>query len=119
MKSALYMTVACALSLALSAAVAPGIVAEIVAGMAAPLVVAIATTVAIERVYRLNPRRLTPLMIKAFGTKMVLFGGYVGAVVTLTALNPIPFVLSFCVYFIGLHMTEAWLLRSLFADANS
>ena len=50
---------------------------------------------------------------------MVLFGGYVGAVVTLTSLNPIPFVVSFSVYFISLHMTEAWLLRSLFSEAIS
>jgi hypothetical protein len=119
MKSALYMTAACALVLAISAAAAPGIVAEIVVGMAAPLLVAVVTIVAIERVYRRDPRQLTPLMIKAFGTKMVLFGGYVGAVVTLTSLNTTPFVLSFCVSFIGLHMTEAWLLRSLFADAIS
>ena len=119
MKSALYMTAACALSLAISAAAAPGIVAEIAVGMAAPLVVAVATIVAVERVYRRDPQQLTPLMIKAFGAKMVLFGGYVGAVVTLTSLNPTPFVLSFCISFISLHMTEAWLLRSLFADAIS
>ena len=119
MKSALYMTAACALSLAISAAAAPGIVAELVMGMAAPLVVAVATIVAIERVYRRDPQQLTPLMIKAFGVKMVLFGGYVGAVLTLTSLSPTPFVLSFCVSFIGLHMTEAWLLRSLFSDAIS
>lgn len=119
MKSALYMTAACGVALAISAAAAPGIVAELVVGMAAPLVVAVATIVAIERVYRRDPRQLTPLMIKAFGAKMVLFGGYVGAVITLTSLRPTPFVLSFSVFFIGLHMTEAWLLRSLFADAIS
>ena len=119
MKSALYMTAACALSVAVSAAAAPDIAIEIVVGMAAPLVIAVATMMAVERVYRRNPGQLTPLMIKAFGAKMVLFGGYVGAVVTLTSLNPIPFVVSFSVYFIGLHMTEAWLLRSFFSEAIS
>ena len=119
MKSAFYMTAACALALAISAAAAPGIVAEIVVGMAAPLGVAVATIVAMERAYRRDPRQLTPLMIKAFGPKMVLFGGYVVAVVTLTSLSPTPFVLSFTFSFIGLHMTEAWLLRSLLADAIS
>ena len=119
MKSALYMTAACVLALAISATAAPGIVAEIVVGMAAPLAVAVATSVAFERTYRRDPRQLTPLMIKAFGAKMVFFGGYVGAVVTLTSLSPTPFALSFCFSFIGLHMTEAWQLRSLFADAIS
>lgn len=119
MKSALYMTAACALSVAVSAAAAPDVLMEVVVGMAAPLVIAVATMVAVERVHRQDPRKLTPLMIKAFGTKMVLFGGYVAAVVTLTSLNPIPFVVSFSVYFISLHMTEAWLLRSLFSEAIS
>jgi predicted neutral ceramidase superfamily lipid hydrolase len=119
LKSPIYMTAACGLSVAISAAVAPGIIVEIVVGMAAPLVVAVATIVAIERVYRRDPRQLTPLMIKAFGAKMVLFGGYVASVITLTSLSPTPFILSFCVSFIGLHMTEAFLLRSLFADAIS
>lgn len=119
MKLALYMTAACALCLAISVAAAPGIVAELVMGMAAPLVGAVVTSVAIERVYRRDPRQLTPLMVKAFVTKMVLFGGYVWAVVTLTSLSPTPFILSFCVSFIGLHMTAAWQLRSLFVDAIS
>ena len=119
MKSAFYMTATCALALAISLAAAPGIVAELVVGMAAPLVVAVATMVVVERVYRRDPRQLTPVLVKAFGAKMVFFGGYVWAVMTLTSLSPTPFVLSFCVSFIGLHMTEAWLLRSLFSNANS
>ena len=119
MKSAFYMTATCALALAISVAAAPGIVAELVVGMAAPLVVAVATMVVVERVYRRDPRQLTPVLVKAFGAKMVFFGGYVWAVMTLTSLSPTPFVLSFCVSFIGLHMTEAWLLRSWFANAIS
>ena len=119
MKLALYMTVTCALCLTISLAAAPDIMAELVMGMAAPLLATVATSVAIERVYRRDPKQLTRFMVKAFGTKMVLFGGYVGAVLTLTSLNPTPFILSFCVSFIGLHMTAAWQLRSLFVDAIS
>ena len=66
-----------------------------------------------------DPATLTPLMVKAFGAKMVIVGGYAAGIITLTPLSPIPFVASFCVYYIGLHITEAWLLRTLFSRAYS
>ena len=118
-KSAVYMTIACALSLALAAAFAPAMAAELLLGMVAPLVVGVTTMVAVEQVYRRDPGKLTPLLIKAFGAKMVLFGVYVVAVISLTSLSPTPFVLSFSAYFISLHLTEALMLRSLFAEPIS
>ena len=78
MKSAGYITAACALSVALAAASEPNVAAELLAGMMAPLVVAVATMVLVERTYRRNPEELTALMIKGFGTKMIILGAYVG-----------------------------------------
>ncbi len=119
MKSVGYMTLACAISLIVVGVSLPEVASEMALGMIAPLVVAIVTMVSIERVYRQTPKRLTALMIRAFGAKMVFFAIYVVAVLTLTASNPVPFVLSFSAYFIFLHGTEALLLRSLFAKATS
>jgi len=119
MKSAVYLSTACALSFMVATAAVPGVAAELLLGMAAPLVVGVATMVVVERVYRRDPGKLTQLMIKAFGVKMVLFGAYVAAVILLTTLNSTPFILSFCAYFIGLHLTEAWMLRSLFIQVTS
>ena len=102
-----------------AASAAPAVATELILGMFGPLAVGIATMVVVERTYRRDPAALMPLMIKAFGAKMVLYGAYVAAVVALSSLNPIPFVASFCVYFIGLHLTEAFLLRSLFAQPAS
>lgn len=119
MKSALYLTAACVLVVVVAASAAPAAATELVLGMVGPLVVGVVTVVVVERTHRRDPAALMPLMVKAFGAKMVLYGGYVAAVVALTSLNPIPFVASFCVYFIGLHLTEAWLLRSLFAQTFS
>ena len=118
-KSALYMIAGCTLSLVAASVSVPEAAAELFLGMLGPLVAAVTTTVLFERTYRRDPGELTPLMIKAFGAKMVLFGSYVGAVVTFTALSPIPFALSFCASFIALHLTEALVLRSLFAEAHS
>ena len=119
MRSVGYMTLACSLSLVVIGGSLPEVALEMALGMIAPLVVAIVTIVSIERVCRQAPRRLTELMIRAFGMKMVFFAAYVVAVLTLTPSKPTPFVLSFSGYFIFLHGTEALLLRSLFAKATS
>jgi len=119
MKSAVYLTAASVLTVVVAAAAAPAAAAELILGMIGPLVVGVATMVVVERTYRRDPGALMRLMVKAFGAKMVLYGAYVAAVVALTSLNPIPFIASFCVYFIGLHLTEALLLRSLFAEPAS
>jgi hypothetical protein len=87
---------------------------EIFLGMAGPLAVASGTWVAIERTHRLHPERVTSLMIAAFGGKMVFFGAYVVAVLSVRSLRPVPFVVSFTSYFIGLHLVEALSLRRLF-----
>ena len=93
--------------------VTPGAGVELLLGMAMPLVMAVGTMTLFERAFARDPRQLTPLMIKAFGAKMVLVGGYVAIVVGLTELDPIPFIASFTLYFISLHLTEAMQLRSL------
>ena len=119
MKLSLYMTATCAVSLALTSAAAPGVSAELVLGAAAPLMVALTTMTMIERTHRRDPVEVTPLMIKAFGAKMVLFGGYVVAVIAYLPISPTPFIVSFAVSFIALHVTEAFRLRSLFAEVMS
>jgi hypothetical protein len=93
---------------------------EIVYGMLAPLVVAVVSWVVVERAYRQSPRRVMGVMVVAFGAKMVVFGGYVAVGLRGLGLRPVPFIVSFTAYFIGLHFAEAWWLRRLFAgDAAS
>jgi len=86
-------------------------------GMAAPLVAALISTIAIESVFRKNPASLTGLMAAAFAAKMIFFGGYIALIVTMGWVRPIPFAISFTAYFLGLHVTEAFHLRRLFAAA--
>jgi hypothetical protein len=89
---------------------------EILLGLLAPLLVTIGSWVAAERTYRRDPERLTSVMISGFAGKLVLFGAYVAVVVTTVPdLAPRPFVVSFTVFFIALHMAEAICLRRLFA----
>jgi|RhiMetdeSRZDD1v2_1073273.scaffolds.fasta_scaffold59606_5 hypothetical protein len=88
---------------------------DLLAGMLGPLAVAATSWVAAERTYRRSPERLTAMMVAAFGVKMVFFGAYVAFALKVLSLRPIPFVISFTGYFVGLHVIEALYLRRLFA----
>ena len=84
-------------------------------GMVGPLVVASATWVLAGRTFTRHPERLTSVMVQAFAGKLMFFGAYVAVMLKVLFLRPVPFVVSFTTYFIALHLTEALLLRRLFA----
>jgi hypothetical protein len=84
-------------------------------GMIAPLVVAVTSWMLAEHWYRKNPARMTQVMMTAFAGKLVFFGAYVGLVVGMLDVAPIPFAVSFTGYYIALHMLEALWLKRLFA----
>jgi len=88
---------------------------ELFLGMFAPLVIAVGTWVAVERAHRTNPSSVTAVMMGGFVGKMVLFGAYVVVVIRGLHVRPVPFVISFTAYFIGLYLVEALYLRRLFA----
>ena len=91
---------------------------EVWLGMFAPLIVVAATWVLTERVYRSHPERLTSVMITAFAGKLVFFGAYVGLVIGVLGVRPVPFAASFTGYFIALHLVEALWLKRLFVSSN-
>jgi hypothetical protein len=114
MKSVVAISGACLVTWLIGAIfVSPGAGVELFLGMAMPLVMAVGTMALFSRKFARDPSQLTPLIVKAFGAKMVLVGGYVAIVVGLTELEPIAFIVSFTLYFISLHLTEAIQLRSL------
>ena len=103
-----------------TAVVAIGIIgrgagAEVLLGMLAPLGATAVSWVLIERTFKRDPQQLTGLMIGAFGAKMLFFGAYVAVMFTVIGVQPVPFIASFTGYFIALYLTEALLMRRLFA----
>ena len=86
--------------------------------MFAPLVVVSVTWMVTERVYKARPERLTSVMISAFAGKLVFFGAYVGLVIGVLGVKPVPFAASFTGYFIALHLIEAFWLKRLFVSSN-
>ena len=114
------MTVASVAAWAVASALAPPTAVASLLGMAAPLAVTTSTLVLIERAYRRDLQSVTPLMIKAFGAKLVFFGGYLGVMLGVLSVPTIPFVVSFTAYLIGLYLIEALSLRRLFiGDAGA
>ena len=91
---------------------------EIFLGMCAPLFVGIVTVVRVESIFQNSPEKLTAFMTKAFGGKMVLYGLYLGAIIAFSAFNERPFLVSFVVYFVVLHMLEALFIRSVFKGSK-
>jgi hypothetical protein len=87
-------------------------------GLLGPLAAAIGTWVAADRTFARAPEQLTALMIAGFAGKMVFFGAYVAVMLTVVALEPVPFVVSFTIYYIALHLMEALFLRRLFAGGR-
>ena len=92
----------------------PHAAVEILLGMLGPLLLAIGTLILVERTYRKVPRKLTSLMTQAFFGKMLFYGVYVGVIVGFYSFQALPFAVSFTVYFIGLHLTEALYFQALF-----
>jgi hypothetical protein len=90
----------------------------ILLGLLGPLLAAGGTWVLVERVFRRRPDRVTPLMIAAFGAKLVSFGAYVAVVLRVLAVAPVPFVVSFTSYFVGLYAAEAVSLHRLFSGGR-
>jgi hypothetical protein len=101
---------------AAAALTGPAVMRELLFGMLAPLLAAVVTWELAARTFRRNPERLTGLMVVAFAGKMVFFGAYVAVMLLGLSLRPVPFVVSFTGYFIGLHLAEALCFRRLFAD---
>ena len=86
---------------------------EIWLGMLGPLASAMVSWLAMQRQSVRRPEAMTGLLIKAFASKMVFFGVYVGVLLKAGGVQPLPFVVSFMSYFVALHAWEAIGLRRL------
>jgi hypothetical protein len=91
---------------------------EIFFGMLGPLAVTSGTWVFAARIYRERPEQLTGFMASALVLKLVFFGAYVAAMLRIMRFRPIPFVVSFTGYFIGLYLIEALYLKRLFSERS-
>lgn len=94
----------------------PQAAGEVAFGVLAPLLATAGSWWVIERTMRRDATRVTPMMMKLFGAKMLFFGLYVVAAIAGLRLRPVPFVASFTTAFVTLYLIEALHLQRLFAD---
>lgn len=90
-------------------------VGDVVLGMVGPLAAAVGTWIVVERTHARAPERVSGVMVKLFGAKLVLFAAYLAAVVILLSAGHPAFVVSFTCQYVLLHAMEALYLRRLFA----
>jgi hypothetical protein len=109
-----YIIASCIGSWALISLMFPQVTVEILLGMLSPLLSALGTLILVDRTYRKAPQKLTSLMTQAFMGKMLFYGVYVSVIVGFYSFQAVPFAVSFTLYFIGLHLTEALYFQSLF-----
>ena len=114
MKIQRYIIASCIGSWALISLMFPQVIVEILLGMLSPLLAALGTLILVDRTYRKAPQKLTSLMTQAFMGKMLFYGVYVSVIVGFYSFQAVPFAVSFTLYFIGLHLTEALYFQSLF-----
>ena len=113
------LAAACVLTCGAAAALAPQAAAAAFLGMAAPLAAGLATIQLVERTVRTDVNRLTARMTAAFAAKMVFYAAYVSVAVWGLRVEPVPFTVSFTVYFVTLHIIEALYFRTLLVNAGT
>ena len=119
MKPIAYMAVASVLTWLVAAVIVDRRTSlEILFGMLGPLAAASGTWFLAAWVYRERPEELTGLMVAAFVLKMIFFGAYVAVMLRVIGFRPVPFVVSFTGYFVGLYLMEALYLKRLFSERS-
>jgi hypothetical protein len=86
---------------------------EVLYGMAGPLAASLVTWGLVERVHAAAPQRVMSALVAGFAGKMLFFGVYVVVMLRVLGLRPVPFIVSFTAYFIGLYVLQAMFLRRL------
>ena len=111
------MWIAVSVSMVSSAFIAtyvmPAVATEVLVGMAGPVVVAVGSIMMMDRVSQRTPEGLTRLLIRAFVSKMVVFGLYVVLATVLMSLDVVVFVVSFTMYFVLLYLVETFYVYQL------
>ena len=86
---------------------------ELFMAMVGPLVSAAGSWIAVERTQRVAPARVIGVFVAAMLAKMVLFAAYIIILVRLVDVRPVPFVIGFSGFFLGLLGIEALFLKRL------
>ena len=101
----------------LLSSVFPEISTEIFLGMIFPWMIFLFSVLITQFIHIKSSLNLTKYFSIAIIMKMILYGIIIVAIFTFISFNPVPFIISFTSYYLTLHLTEAFIVRS-FIDNN-
>jgi len=90
----------------------PEITKEIFLGMILPWVIFFISTLLTQIVHTKFSFNLTKYFSIAMIIKMILYGIIIVVIFTFISFNPTPFIISFTGYYLMLHLTEVYIVRS-------
>jgi hypothetical protein len=117
MTMVLWMAAGCLVSALVVVAINASLISEVFLGMLGPLAALAGTWLVLDRASRLNPSKVTSVMLVGFVVKAIFFALYVVVAMRLPGLDRQPFVVSFVCYLVALYAIEAVALRRLFERA--
>ena len=85
---------------------------EIFLGMFLPWIISLISISKTHSVYNIDPDKLIKQRTTAMLMKMLYYGLLLIIIFTFISFNPLPFIISFTSYFLMLHLTEAYVLKS-------
>ena len=86
---------------------------EIFLGLMAPVLVGYGTVFFMKKYSNMEIIYFNKMLIKGFALKFIFYGLFILTIFTVYSFNPIPFMCSFTLSFIGLHMMETIVLKKI------
>ena len=88
-------------------------ISEIFLGLIGPVLVGFITIFYMIKYSNSRAIRFNKMLVRGFAIKFVFYGVFIITIFTVYSFKPIPFMCSFTVSFIGLHMMEAIVLKKI------
>ena len=86
---------------------------EIFFGLSAPVMVGFLTIFFMSKYADSGATTMNKLLMRGFAIKFIFYGTYILTIFTVYSFQPIPFICSFTVSFIVLHLVETVVLKKL------
>ena len=88
-------------------------ISEIFLGLVGPVLVGFITIFFMIKYSNSRAIRFNRMLVRGFAIKFIFYGIFIITIFTVYSFKPVPFMCSFTISFIGLHMMEAIVLKKI------
>ena len=89
------------------------VITEIFLGLVGPVLVGFITIFFMIKYSNSRAIKFNRMLVRGFAIKFIFYGVFIITIFTVYSFKPVPFMCSFTVSFIGLHMMEAIVLKKI------